>query len=123
MQTRKLTGAVIALLMFPIVSFANDVRVVDVKAYKEGGGWTFDVTLEHEDSGWEHYADAWRVVSEDEKVVYGTRTLFHPHENEQPFTRSQSGIKIPDDVSTVYIEAHDKLHGWSPDRYKYSLPK
>jgi len=121
MRIKKYIGAVLGLLVLPLSAHAGDVKVVDVKASKQGDSWTFDVTLEHEDSGWEHYADAWRVVSDDGKE-YGTRTLFHPHENEQPFTRSQSGIKIPADVTTVYVEAHDKVHGWSPDRFKYKLP-
>lgn len=116
-------SAVLAISFWSTTAMAGDVKVVDVKAYKEGDSWTFDVTLEHEDSGWEHYADAWRVVSDDGKKVYGTRTLFHPHETEQPFTRGQSGIKIPAKVDTVVVEAHDKVHGWSPDRFKYKLPK
>jgi len=122
MRTAKFFSVIMGLVLIPLLAQAGDVKVVDVKAYKEGGSWTFDVTLEHEDSGWEHYADAWRVVSEDGKE-FGTRTLFHPHETEQPFTRSQNGIKIPDNIAIVYVEAHDKVHGWSPDRFKYSLPK
>jgi len=123
----KMIGTVCAtMLTMGLLSgnvMASDAKVVDVKAYKEGDSWTFDVTLEHEDTGWEHYADAWRVVSEDGKKVYGTRTLFHPHETEQPFTRSQSGIKIPAEIDSVVIEAHDKISGWSSDRFKYTLPK
>jgi len=116
-------AAMLTMGFLPMKAMAGDVKVVEVKAYKEGDSWTFDVTLEHQDSGWDHYADAWRVVSEDSKTVYGTRTLFHPHETEQPFTRGQSGIKIPANVATVVVEAHDKTHGWSPDRFKYHLPQ
>jgi len=78
------------------------------------------VTLEHDDSGWEHYADAWRVVGRD-GAVFGTRTLYHPHENEQPFTRSLSGIAIPPGTGTVWVEAHDKVHGWSSGRLELDL--
>ncbi len=53
--------------------------------------------------------------------VLGTRTLFHPHVDEQPFTRSQGGIVIPKDIHTVYVEAHDKEHGWSPQRVQVDL--
>ncbi|MBN2503631.1 MAG: hypothetical protein JXB38_22840, partial [Anaerolineales bacterium] len=61
------------------------------------GTWSFAVTVEHPDSGWEDYADGWDVVLPDGTVVKPdpdspfTRLLLHPHENEQPFTRSQSG--------------------------------
>ena len=41
-----------------------------------------------------------------------TRLLTHPHENEQPFTRSQSGIILPDGVTTVLVRAHDLVDGW-----------
>jgi hypothetical protein len=47
----------------------------------------------------------------DENSQY-TRTLLHPHENEQPFTRSQSGIAIPDGVTQVRVRAHDLVDGY-----------
>jgi len=41
-----------------------------------------------------------------------TRLLLHPHETEQPFTRSQSNIIIPEDVTEVRVRAHDIVHGF-----------
>jgi hypothetical protein len=78
------------------------------------------VTLKHEDAGWDHYADSWRVLDAEDNVL-AERILLHPHIDEQPFTRSLSGIKIPENIHTVYIEAHDKLHGWSADKLAVDL--
>lgn len=82
--------------------------------------WRVSVRLRHADSGWEHYADAWRVVSADGRVL-GTRTLYHPHVDEQPFTRSLGGVAIPPGDMRVYVEAHDKVHGWAPKRLAVDL--
>ena len=38
--------------------------------------------------------------------------MLHPHEDEQPFTRSQSGITIPPDVTQVRVRAHDLVDGY-----------
>jgi hypothetical protein len=51
------------------------------------------------------------VVLPNESAPF-TRLLLHPHENEQPFTRSQSGLVIPEEVSTVTVRAHDIVDGW-----------
>lgn len=99
---------------------AGAVEIVNVKAEKQKAGWLFNVTLKHADTGWEHYADAWRVVTKDGKEL-GTRTLFHPHVDEQPFTRSLRDVKIPSDASEVFVEAHDKVHGWSKQKFKVKI--
>jgi len=99
---------------------ANEVKIVNVKAEKQRSGWVFHVTLKHKDTGWDHYADAWRIVTTSGKEL-AKRTLYHPHENEQPFTRSLSDIRLPADIKEVYIEAHDKVHGWSKQRYKVKI--
>ena len=101
---------------------AGDVEIVDARARAGTAGWSFDVTLRHGDTGWDHYADAWRIVGPD-GTVYGTRTLYHPHVEEQPFTRSLSGVVIPDDVASVEVEAHDKVHGWAGTRLKIDLSR
>ena len=67
--------------------------------------------MRHEDAGWDHYADKWQVIGPDGTVL-GERVLLHPHDDEQPFTRSQSGIVIPAGVKNVIVRAHDKRHGW-----------
>jgi len=86
--------------------------VVGVEAVHDGdGSWTFNVTLSSPYDSAERYADAWRVVGPDGSV-YGERILLHDHASEQPFTRSQSGIEIPDDVTTVTIEGRDQISGW-----------
>lgn len=122
----KFQSVALAALMLASVSgslrpaFANDVEIVYASFRNAGaGGWSVDVTLRHDDSGWDHYADAWRIVAADGSVL-GTRTLYHPHENEQPFTRSL-GVNIPAGTETVYVEAHDKVHGWSPQRLQVNL--
>lgn len=97
----------------------GNADVLHVRAVKAGDGtWTFHVTVEHPDTGWEDYADGWDVLTPDGEVIKPdpdspfTRLLLHPHENEQPFTRSQSGIAIPPGVSMVRVRAHDLVDGY-----------
>jgi hypothetical protein len=72
-------------------------------------------------TGWDHHADAWRVLGPDGAAL-GVRTLYHPHETEQPFKRSLSGVAIPAGVAEVRIEAHDKVHGWAAAQFPVALP-
>jgi len=82
----------------------------------------FDVTVRHADEGWEHYADKWDVVAPDGAVL-GTRTLYHPHVDEQPFTRSLSGVKIPDTVREVTVRAHDSVHKYGGKTVRVAIPR
>lgn len=110
----------LAALLFATGAAAGDVEIVAAEASKSGESWRFDVTLLHGDTGWDHYADAWRVVGPDGTIL-GTRELAHPHVNEQPFTRSLGGVRIPEGVSTVEIEARDKVHGWASEKFTLDL--
>jgi hypothetical protein len=80
--------------------------------------WTFKVKVTHPDTGWKDYANGWDVVLPDGTVVKNTagdkftRELYHPHETEQPFTRGQSGLKIPATVKKVTVRAHDLVDGF-----------
>ena len=101
---------------------AGEVEIVKADAKGEqGGAYRFSVTLRHADEGWNHYADAWEVLAPDGTVL-GTRVLYHPHVNEQPFTRSLAGVRVPDGVSRVSIRAHDKVHGTGPRTLTVDLP-
>ena len=78
---------------------------------QDDGNWRMDVTVQHADTGWEHYADAWEVLSPDGDVL-AKRVLTHPHVDEQPFTRSMSGIQVPADYMHVLVRAHDLVDGY-----------
>ena len=78
--------------------------------------------MAHGDSGWDHYADQWDVVAPDGAVL-GTRVLLHPHETEQPFTRSLGGVEIPADIAEVTLRAHDNVHGYGGKGVTVKLPR
>ena len=102
----------IALVASP--AFADPPEVQNVTVRKSGGLWSFDVTLRHGDTGWDHYADGWRILDAQGNEL-GMRSLAHPHVNEQPFTRSLSGVQIPNGITEIGIQARDNLTGWGPD--------
>jgi len=99
---------------------ANKADVVDVSVRCDGD-CSFDVTLKHDDSGWDHYADRWDVLAPDGTVL-GTRVLYHPHVNEQPFTRSLGGVEIPADIKRVTLRGRDSLHGYGGVEKTVDLP-
>jgi len=102
---------------------AGEADVVDVTINKSSGdSYSFDVALKHADTGWEHYADSWEVF-DDKGNVLGKRVLVHPHVNEQPFTRSLSGVKIPAALTTVTIRAHDSVHKYGGKEMTVKVPR
>jgi len=98
----------LALLVSPVM--AGEADVIAAKASNSGGNsWRVDATVEHADEGWDHYANAFEVLGPDGTVLE-TRVLFHPHVNEQPFTRSVS-VKVPEGVTQITVRAVDSVHG------------
>ena len=85
------------------------------------GQFNISVTVRHGDTGWAHYADRWEVLGPEGEVL-ATRVLWHPHVNEQPFTRSLGGIKIPPTFTWVKLRAHDKMHGLGGREVTLSVP-
>jgi hypothetical protein len=92
-----------------------EVRRIDADTYR------FDVTVRHADEGWKHFANKWDVTAPDGTVL-GTRTLAHPHVEEQPFTRSLSGVKIPENITEVTVRAHDLVHGYGGKTVQVKVP-
>jgi len=100
---------------------ADPAVVQNVSVQRSDGTFTFNVTIRHSDTGWEDYADSWRIKDMDGNIL-GQRALAHPHVNEQPLTRSLSGVRIPDGVDRVLIEAHDTVNGWASGEKVVILP-
>lgn len=87
-----------------------DVEEVEIES-GSGGAYDLTVTISSPYDTPERYADGWRVLGPD-GTVYGEHGLGHDHQNEQPFTRTQSGMEIPEDVDEVEVEGRDSEHGY-----------
>ena len=119
-KMHALTAAFLALTVANTAG-AGEVKILAADLKGSGNNlWSVNVTLKHGDTGWGHYADSWRVVDGEGKLL-DERVLAHPHVSEQPFTRGLTSVKIPQVVTTVYIEAHDKVHGWTAERLMVEL--
>lgn len=112
------------IMLFPAATvWAGEAQVVEVTTEQIAAGiYRFDVTVKHADAGWEHYVNKWDIVGSNDEII-ATRILYHPHVNEQPFTRSLSNVKIPDTINRVTIRAHDSLHGYGERTVTISLPQ
>lgn len=98
------------LLFFISNLHANEADVIKVKATcSEYKVCTFFVTIRHQDSSWKHYVNKYEILTPKGEIIT-TRILHHPHVDEQPFTRSISNVKIPKDINSVTIRAHDLVH-------------
>lgn len=106
-------------LLAPVHAGKADVVNVKVRC---PSSCTFNVTVKHTDTGWDHYANQWDVVAPDGGIL-GSRKLYHPHVQEQPFTRSLSGVRIPADIKQVTIKAKDPIHGYGGLEQQVPLPE
>lgn len=77
--------------------------------------YEIQVTVQHQDTSWEHYADRWEVIGPGGRVL-GTRVLYHPHIGERQFTRSLRGVTIPEGTKHVIIRVRDKVHRYGRER-------
>ena len=106
----------LSLAVLAAPAFADSPVVENVTV----DGDRFSVTLSHPDTGWDDYADGWEVLDADGNSL-GIRVLAHPHVNEQPFTRSLSGVIVPEGAKVVYVRARDNVGGWSDELYEVVL--
>jgi hypothetical protein len=95
--------------------------VIDATIERGAAGFTVSATVSSADEGWDKYADAW-VVRTPDGTKLGERILTHPHENEQPFTRSLSGVEIPPDISQVVVAARDTVVGFCGAEFVAEVP-
>lgn len=123
MKTVLTVASTLGWMLTSVLSgYAGEADVTNVAVTKTGPvTYRFDVTVQHADTGWDHYADKWEVVAPDGTVL-GTRTLHHPHVEEQPFTRSHI-VTVPDDVKSVIVRAGDSVHELGGKEVEVTLPE
>ena len=113
----------VAMMLIAGPLLAGEADVIDVTVVKTAPHvYDYTVTVRHDDSGWEHYADKWEVLDLNQNVL-ATRILYHPHVDEQPFTRSLSAVKIPTAVRNINLRAHCSVHGYGGQEYPVDLPQ
>lgn len=105
--------AILAVLLSALPVLADPAEVVAVSLHPDGTGWRIDVTIRHGDTGWDDYADGWRIETPEGEVL-GTRVLHHPHVAEQPFTRSLVGVEFPPGVPAIVVRSRTNVTGWAP---------
>ncbi|MDA0306799.1 MAG: hypothetical protein O3B76_11035 [Proteobacteria bacterium] len=86
-----------------------------------GDTFSFTATVKHADTGWEHYANKFEILSPDGKAL-DTRVLYHPHVDEQPFTRGSGSVKIPPGITSVIVRAWDNVHKAGEVTFTVKLP-
>lgn len=102
-------------VLYPDVLAAELVKTAE-------GVYRVSVTLSSPYDTPARYADAWRVLDHECNVL-GIRLLTHDHQNEQPFTRSLSGVVIPVGVSEITIQGRDQISGWGGMTVTVPVPR
>jgi len=109
--------------LFTTMANANEANILDVDVKNEGNDrYTFHVTVQHEDNGWDHYADRWEILTPEGEIV-AIRILRHPHIKEQPFTRGLPFVPVSKDINEVTIRAHCSVDGFEGIENKVTLPE
>ena len=98
-------------------------QVTGVRMVSRGEGtWDIHVTVMHNDQGWDHYADIWQILDHGTGLLIGERILAHPHDTEQPFTRSLTGLRISQGTESVRIRSRCPIHGFGGKEVILVLP-
>jgi hypothetical protein len=117
------TGLMLGIILTAAGAVAGEASVLDATVIANPKGtYAISATIFHKDEGWSHYADKFDVMTTDGKVL-ATRVLYHPHVNEQPFTRSIANVQVPVGVTEIIVRAGDSEHGDGERTFKLKLPR
>jgi len=122
---RRRLGLGLGLILAPVLpraAWAEAADVIGVAIRRNAdGSLDLDVTIRSADTGWQRYADRFEVLAPDGRVL-GMRELLHPHEDEQPFTRELTGLRLPAGVTEIVVRAHMKGVGYDGATRRVAVP-
>lgn len=121
-MNKFLVPLALSLCSVAALARADAPIVTAATATSNGMGWTISVTIEHPDTGWDHFADGWEVLDEAGNVL-GFRKLHHPHVDEQPFTRSLNDVMLPDGTRRIFIRTKCSVDGLSHETFEVTLKR
>ncbi|MGI9509153.1 MAG: hypothetical protein ACR2QJ_07380 [Geminicoccaceae bacterium] len=104
----------------------NDpARVADVQIKRDSpdqpGIFHIEVTIEHEDTGWDDYVEAWEIFGPNGEIL-GIRPFFEPELEREKTISALSGVIIPEDIKTVTIRARTYPAGLEGGPYRVDIP-
>lgn len=111
-----------SLLLFLLVTTAQagEPRVSWVEVTEEVRSYTVTAVLEHDDEAAYHFLDGWRVTTPEGEVL-AEQIFRHPRPQAPPRRATLSGIQLPEGVTRLRLEAHDRLHGWGGNPVEVEL--
>ena len=110
----------ILMTIFPLsaqtAEFNPDIDYAQVQRVRmvllSDGTWDVHVTVRHRDEGWDHYAKTWQILDDSTDEILAERILAHPHNTEQPFTRSLNRVALPAGTRRFRIRSACDRHGF-----------
>lgn len=102
------------------IVLVNKAAIVSVSVTGEENNYRFSVGVSSPDTGCEHYANWWEVISKDGTKLIYRRILGHSHINEQPFVRSGGKVAIKEN-QIVIVRVHMNNSGYGTKVYKGSV--
>lgn len=118
----------VALLLFgmqPGYADTNAPQIADVKVKRDSpdqpGIFHVKVTIEHEDTGWDNYVEAWEIFGPDGQIL-GVRPFFEPELERLKTVSALAGVVIPEDIRTVTIRARTYPKGFEAKPVEITIP-
>lgn len=103
----------------------SNPRIADVQVRLDSsdqpGIFHIKVVIEHQDTGWDDYVDAWEIVGLDGQLL-GSRPFFEPALDQEKTVSALAGVVIPDDVKTVMIRARKHPQGYQGEPVEITIP-
>lgn len=100
-------------------------KIADVKVKRDAsdrvGIYHISVTIEHKDTGWDDYVDAWEIVGSNGTLL-GVRPFFEPELDEAKTVSALAGVVIPEDVKTVTIRTRKHPQGYEGEPVEITIP-
>lgn len=115
-----------------VFSFANlaqasdePAKIADVQVKRDSadqsGIYHFEVTIEHEDKGWDDYLEAWEVFGPDGRIL-ASRPFFKPQPEKSKSVTALTGVIVPEDIETVTIRARTYPVGLEGEPFEVKIP-
>ena len=100
-------------------------KIADVAVKRDSpeqpGIYHVKVTIEHQDTGWDDYVEAWEILDGD-GLLLGVRPFFEPELDDTKTVTALSGVVIPEDIKTVTIRARKYPQGYQGDPVEITIP-